>query len=300
MVAPLNDKEVPNGAYYLDALKAGEYEFHFYVVGHEDIHTPTFKLSVKEAISAETYKENLVGKTFERSTGTQEFDLKFTTDTYMELTMPTLSDRVEGGEYVEEGTTTVRINYTISDGRVTITPNTDKASVQIFDSENSLYDSVYAEDIDVSEDFSNVTIQLRMRSDAVNDPYYYSYNLYTFALPADLSDLSGKIFRGEENVFGMNRSTLTVHFVDGQTGTMNMTQNSTGTKFAEFTFKYTFDSVAGLSLSEVTTVSSSIDGLVYKSFSMYDENTIDITFEVPTGFGYSLSSIFRIDLRNAI
>lgn len=300
MVAPLNDKEVPNGAYYLDALKAGEYEFHFYVVGHEDIHTPTFKLTVKEAISAETYKENLVGKTFERSTGTQEFALKFTTDTYMELTMPTSSDRVEGGEYVEEGTTTVRINYTISDGRVTITPNTDKASVQIFDSENSYYDSAYAEDIDVSEDFSNVTIQLRIRSDAVNDPYYYSYNLYTFALPTDLSDLSGKSFSADAQVFGMNNSKLTLNFVDGASGTMTMTQNSTGTKFAEFTFKYTFDSATGLSLSEVTTVSSSIDGLVYKSSSMYDENTIDITFEVPTGFGYSLSSIFRIDLRNAI
>ena len=81
---------------------------------------------------------------------------------------------------------------------------------------------------------------------------------------------------------------------------MTMTQNSTGTKFAEFTFKYTFDPATGLNLSEVTTVSSSIDGLVYKSSSMYDENTIEITFEVPTGFGYSLSSTFRIDLRNAI
>ena len=300
MVAPTNDKKVPNGAYYLDALKAGAYEFYFYVVGHEDIRTSSYQLTVKEPISVETYKENLVGKTYDMSTGTQEYSLKFTTDTYMELTMPTLSDRVEGGEYVEESTTTVRINYTITEGRVTITPSIEDASVQIFSSDNSYFDSVYAEDIEISEDFSSATIQLRMRSDAGNDPYYYNYNVYTFALPADLSDLSGKTFRGESQVFGMNMSTLTLNFVDGVTGTMSITQNSTGTKFADFTFKYSYDPASGLNFSEVTVVSSTIDGLTYRSSSMYDENTIDITFEVPTGFGYSMDSTFRIDLRNAI
>ena len=93
-----------------------------------------------------------------------EYSLKFENETTMVLTMPTVSgDREEGDTPSESGEVSVNIKYQISDGRVTVLSDAADGVNQIFNSNDSYYESVYAGDIDISEDYRNVTLQLRLR-----------------------------------------------------------------------------------------------------------------------------------------
>ena len=296
------DKEVPEGAYTIEALKAGTYTFYFYIVGHEnEFKTETFTLEVLEPISADEYKANLIGKTYEYSTGTMEYSLKFENETTMVLTMPTASgDREEGDTPSESGEVSVNIKYQISAGRVTILSDAAGGVNQIFNSNDSYYESVYAGDIDISDDYRNVTLQLRSRSDAINDPYNYNYNSVTFTLPADTSDLAGNSYSAETYVTGVgSMSTLTLTFAD-TTGTFELRNNTTSSLVCSYSFEYSVDAATGaVVLSNVTLVESTIKDIEFVSASM-SNNILSVVLKVPTNFGYSLEHRFDLDLRNPL
>ena len=87
----------------------------------DEFRTATFTLVVQEPISAEEYKENLIGKTYEYNLSMGVVSLTFTSDSIMTMTMPTTSDDREDGDNPNEaGVTTVNIRYQITDGRVTV------------------------------------------------------------------------------------------------------------------------------------------------------------------------------------
>lgn len=296
------DKEVPTGAYTIEALKTGTYTFYFYIVGHEnEFKTETFTLEVLEPISVDEYKANLIGKTYEYSTGTMEYSLKFENETTMVLTMPTVSgDREEGETPSESGEVSVNIKYQISTGRVTVLSDAADGVNQIFNSNDSYYESVYAGDIDISDDYRNVTLQLRLRSDAINDPHNYNYNSVTFTLPADTSDFAGNSYSAETYVTGVgSMSTLTLTFAD-TTGTFELRNNTTSSLVCSYSFEYSVDAATGaVVLSNVTLVESTIEDIEFVSASM-SNNILSVVLKVPTNFGYSLDHRFDLDLRNPL
>ena len=298
------DKEVPEGAYTIEALKAGTYTFYFYIVGHEnEFKTETFTLKVLEPISVDEYKANLIGKTYEYSTGTMEYSLKFENETTMVLTMPTVSgDREEGDTPSESGEVSVNIKYQISAGRVTVLSDAAGGVNQIFNSNDSYYESVYAGDIDISEDYRNVTLQLRLRSDAINDPYNYNYNSVTFTLPADTSDLAGNSYKGEEFLNGYgSRCTLTVTFTNDSEGTFVLTNNNNQSVVAEYSFKYTSNvNTNSVELSEVTVTNSTLENLSFASARMGSNDILNISFAVALASGYSYQTTFPVDLKNPL
>ena len=298
------DKEVPEGAYTIEALKAGTYTFYFYIVGHEnEFKTDTFTLKVLEPISADEYKTNLIGKTYEYSTGTMDFALKFENETTMVLTMPTASaDREEGDTPSESGEVSVNIKYQISAGRVTVLSDAAGGVNQIFNSNDSYYESVYGGDIDISDDYRNVTLQLRLRSDASNDPHNYNYNSVTFTLPADTSDLAGNSYKGEEFLNGYgSRCTLTVTFTNDSEGTFVLTNNNNQSVVAEYSFKYTSNAdTNSVELSEVTVTNSTLENLSFASARMGSNDTLNISFTVALASGYSYQTTFSVDLKNPL
>lgn len=293
------DKLVPTGAYTIETFTPGTYNFYFYIVGHEDeFTTATFTLVVQEPISAEEYKENLIGKTYEYNLSMGVVSLTFTSDSIMTMTMPTTSDNREDGENPDEaGVATVNIRYQITDGRVTVLTDQGKVN-QIFNSTNSYFESIYGGDIEISDDYRSVNLMLRTRSDAVKDQEInYNYNQITFALKADASTIVGNKYAGSE-FFNADygRATLTIYFGDKNTGSFEIVSNNTQELIAEFSFSYTFDSESNeVELTDVTLVSSLIDGLKFSSARTGSNNVLNITLSIPTEHG-SLPVTIGVDL----
>ena len=293
------DKLVPTGAYTIETFTPGTYNFYFYIVGHEDkFTTKPFTLVVQEPISAEEYKENLIGKTYEYNLSMGVVSLTFTSDSIMTMTMPTTSgDREDGDNPDEAGEATVNIRYQITDGRVTALTDQGKVN-QIFNSTNSYFESIYGGDIEISDDYRSVNLMLRTRSDAAKDQELnYNYNQITFALKADASTIVGNKYAGSE-FFNADygRATLTIYFGDKNTGSFEIVSNNTQELIAEFSFSYTFDSESNeVELTDVTLVSSLIDGLKFSSARTGSNNVLNITLSIPTEHG-SLPVTIGVDL----
>ena len=293
------DKLVPTGAYTIETFTPGTYNFYFYIVGHEnEFRTKPFTLVVQEPISAEEYKENLIGKTYEYKLSNSVISLTFTSDSIMTMTMPTTSgDREEGDNPDEAGVATVNIRYQITDGRVTALTDQGKVN-QIFNSTNSYFESIYGGDIEISDDYRSVNLMLRTRSDAAKDQEFnYNYNQITFALKADTSTIVGNKYAGSE-FFNADygRATLTIYFGDKNTGSFEIVSNNTQELIAEFSFSYTFDSESNeVELTDVTLVSSLIDGLKFSSARTGSNNVLNITLSIPTEHG-SLPVTIGVDL----
>lgn len=293
-----SDKSIPSGAYTIEGLTPGNYEFYFFVEGYETIKTENFTLTILDPISADTYKENLIGNTYSYMTDTMKYSLYFENDHNIVLTTPNITN--DGGSATES----VNINYQITDGRVSIVPDVIDGETkvnQIFDSETSYFESAYASDLVISEDFSKVTICMRLRSDSEADVYDYHYANYTFSLPANLNELANKSFACESFLLGKSTMTkLVISFNENDQGIMVLTEISTNNVLATLSFNYAYDSAnATLNLSNVNFVNLAIDGLTYLG-SELKENILNISFECPTGFGYSLSTIYKIDLTSPL
>ena len=89
-------------------------------------------------------------------------------------------------------------------------------------------------------------------------------------------------------------------FNENNVGTMILKELSTNDILANLSFSYLYDStLASLEISNVTFVSSSVEGLVYVNSELND-NILRIKFDCPTGFGYSLSTIYTFDLTSPL
>ena len=295
------DKLVPTGAYTIETFTPGTYNFYFYIVGHEDeFRTATFTLVVQEPISAEEYKKNLIGKTYEYNLSMGVVSLTFTSDSIMTMTMPTTSDgREEGANPDEAGEATVNIRYQITDGRVTVLTDQGKVN-QIFNSTNSYFESIYGGDIEISDDYRSVNLMLRTRSDAVKDQEInYNYNQITFALKADASTIVGNKYAGSSFLYGASgygMSTLTIFFEDQKSGSFEIVSNSTQQVAAKFSFDYTVDLESKeVKMTNVVLKSAQVTGITFKSARMGSNNMLNITVSIPNGSG-SLDTTFGVDL----
>ena len=300
------DKLVPTGAYTIETFTPGTYNFYFYIVGHEDeFRTATFTLVVQEPISAEEYKENLIGKTYEYNLSMGVVSLTFTSDSIMTMTMPTTSgDREDGDNPDDADEATVNIRYQITDGRVTVLTDQGKVN-QIFNSTNSYFESIYGGDIEISEDYRSVNLMLRTRSDAAQDQELnYNYNQINFALRADVSNITGNKYAGSSFLtvapsYGM--STLTIFFEKEDSGSFEIVSNATQEVVAKFTFNYTSDVESKeVELSNVVLVSSLIDGLILYSARTGSNNILNIEVAVPNEYGTYNRASFGIDLTNPL
>ncbi len=295
------DKLVPTGAYTIETFTPGIYNFYFYIVGHEnEFGTKPFTLVVQEPISAEEYKKNLIGKTYEYKLSKSVISLTFTSDSIMTMTMPTSSDdREEGDNPDEAGEATVNIRYQITDGRVTVLTDQGKVN-QIFNSTNSYFESIYGGDIEISDDYGSVNLMLRTRSDAAKDQHNYNYNQITFALKADTSTIVGNKYAGSGFLtvapsYGM--STLTIYFESKDTGSFEIVSNGTQQLVAKFTFSYTVDTESNeVELSDVTLVSSLIDNLTFYSARTGSNYVLNIEVAVPNEYGSFNRASFGVDL----
>ena len=295
------DKLVPTGAYTIETFTPGTYNFYFYIVGHEDeFRTATFTLVVQEPISAEEYKENLIGKTYEYNLSMGVVSLTFTSDSIMTMTMPTTSDdREEGDNPDEAGEATVNIRYQITDGRVTVLTDQGKVN-QIFNSTNSYFESIYGGDIEISDDYRSVNLMLRTRSDAAQDQVLnYNYNQITFALKADTSTIVGNKYAGSSflsGASGYGMSTLTIFFEDQKSGSFEIVSNSTQQVAAKFSFDYTIDLESNeVEMTNVVLKSAQVTGITFKSARMGSNNMLNITVSIPNEYG-SLDTTFGVDL----
>ena len=295
------DKLVPTGAYTIETFTPGTYNFYFYIVGHEDeFTTATFTLVVQEPISAEEYKENLIGKTYEYNLSMGVVSLTFTSDSIMTMTMPTTSDDREDGDNPDEaGEATVNIRYQITDGRVTVLTDQGKVN-QIFNSTNSYFESIYGGDIEISDDYRSVNLMLRTRSDAAQDQVLnYNYNQITFALKADASTIVGNKYAGSSFLYGASgygMSTLTISFEDQKSGSFEIVSNSTKQVAAKFSFDYTVDLESKeVEITNVVLKSAQVTGITFKSARMGSNNMLNITVSIPNGSG-SLDTTFGVDL----
>ena len=299
------DKLVPTGAYTIETFTPGTYNFYFYIVGHEDeFKTKPFTLVVQEPISAEEYKENLIGKTYEYNLSMGVVSLTFTSDSIMTMTMPTSSDgREEGDNPDEAGEATVNIRYQITDGRVTVLTDQGKVN-QIFNSTNSYFESIYGGDIEISDDYRSVNLMLRARSEAAQDQELnYNYNQITFALKADASTIVGNKYAGSSFLYGASgygMSTLTIFFEGQKSGSFEIVSNSTQQAAAKFSFDYTVDLESNeVEMTNVVLESAQVTGIKFKSARMGSNNMLNITVSIPTEFG-SLDTTFGVDLSNPL
>lgn len=328
------DKGNPSGSYSIIGNEVGTYKFKFKVKSriervfneetnqYEDHEVPyegdpivteeTYTLTVTEPISADEVYENIVGKTYEYNSSTSSYTLEITSESKMKLTMPTVDIREEGSEVTETKNVTVDIDYEIDkEGKLRAIP--DRAAtgeelnaIQVFDSDHSYFESISDEEILINESYSEISLPLRLRSDAGFDPTNYNYNYVTFSLPVELDGFAGNSYKGEAFLSGvMSMSTAIVEFTDESNGEVTVTKNSDGAKILEVGFTYSiinegteYETYNFVILDNAT--GTEAEKLTIKSMTLsYDKASLSINFEYPGEYA-SFTSTISVDMTNPL
>lgn len=328
------DKGNPSGSYSIIGNEVGTYKFKFKVKSriervfneeanqYEDHEVPyegdpivteeIYTLTVTEPISSDEIYENIVGKTYEYNSSTSSYTLEVFDETTMKLTMPTVDIREEGSEATETKNVTVDIDYEIDkEGKLRAIP--DRAAtgeelnaIQVFDSDNSYFESISDEEILINDSYSEISLPLRLRSDAGKDKTNYNYNYVTFSLPVKLDGFAGNSYKGEAFLSGvMSMSTAIVEFTDESNGKVTVTKNSDGTKMLEVGFTYSIinegteyetynfviqDNATGTEAEKLTIKSMALS---------YDKASLSIDFEYPGEYS-SFTSRISVDMTNPL
>lgn len=328
------DKGNPTGSYSIIGNEVGTYKFKFKVKSRiervfneetkqfEDHEVPyegdpivteeIYTLTVTEPISSDEIYENIVGKTYEYNSSTISYTLEVTSESKMKLTMPTVDIREEGSEATETENVTVDIDYEIDkEGKLRAIP--DRAAtveelnaIQVFDSDNSYFESISDEEILINDSCSEISLPLRLRSDAGNDPKNYNYNYVTFSLPVELDGFAGNSYKGEEFISGFgSKAIATVEFTDNRNGKVTITKYGTDEVILEVGFTYSiknegteYETYNFVILNNAT--GTEAEKLTIKSMNLsYDKASLSINFEYP-GKDVSLPSTIRVDMTNPL
>lgn len=329
------DKGIPSGSYSIIGNEVGTYKFKFKVKSRierelneetnqfEDHEVPyegvpivteeTYTLTVTNPISSDEIYDNIVGKTYEYNSSTISYTLEITSESIMKLTMPTVDIREDGAEATETENVTVDIDYKIDEeGKLRAKPDraataNELNAIQVFDSDNSFFESISDEEILINDSCSEISLPLRLRSDAGNDPKNYNYNYVTFSLPVELDGFAGNSYKGEEFISGFgSKAIATVEFTDESNGKVTITKYGTdevilevgftysikneGTEYETYNFVILDDSATGTEAEKLT-----IKGMTLS----YDKASLSIDFEYPSEFG-SLPSTIRVDMTNPL
>lgn len=329
------DKGNPTGSYSIIGNEVGTYKFKFKVKSriervfneekeqYEDHEVPyegdpivteeIYTLTVTEPISSDEIYENIVGKTYEYNSSTISYTLEVTSESKMKLTMPTVDIREEGSEATETENVTVDIDYEIDkEGKLRAIP--DRAAtveelnaIQVFDSDNSYFESISDEEILINESYSEISLPLRLRSDAGNDPKNYNYNYVTFSLPVELDGFAGKSYKGEEFISGFgSKAIATVEFTDNRNGKVTITKYETDEVILEVGFVYSVINED----TEYKTYSFELHGeatgtevenlAITKMELRYENTSLYITVEYQSESGSVLSTNINVDMKNPV
>lgn len=329
------DKGIPAGSYSIIGNEVGTYKFKFKVKSrierefneetnqYEDHEVPyegdpivteeTYTLTVTNPISSDEIYDNIVGKTYEYNSSTSSYTLEITSESKMKLTMPTVDIREDGAEVTETENVTVDIDYEIDEeGKLRAIPDraatgNELNAIQVFDSDNSYFESISDEEILINDSCSEISLPLRLRSDAGKDSINYNYNYVTFSLPVELNGFVGNSYKGEEFISGFgSKAIATVEFTDESNGKVTITKYGTdevilevgftysiineGTEYETYNFVILDDSATGTEAEKLT-----IKGMTLS----YDKASLSIDFEYPSEFG-SLPSTIRVDMTNPL
>ena len=230
----------------------------------------------------------------------------------MKLTMPTVDIREDGAEATETENVTVDIDYEIDEeGKLRAIPDraatgNELNAIQVFDSDNSYFESISDEEILINDSCSEISLPLRLRSDAVKDSINYNYNYVTFSLPVELDGFAGNSYKGEAFLSGVySMSTATVEFTDESNGKVTVTKNTDGAKLLEVGFTYSIKNEG----TEYETYNFVISGtatgteagkLTIKGMTLsYDKASLSIDFEYP-GENGPLPSRISVDMTNPL
>lgn len=333
------DKVIAPGSYSIIGNKVGTYKFKFKVTervvsgvdesglpteelveyeGDPIITEETYTLTVTEPISADEVYENIVGKTYEYNSSTSSYTLEITSESKMKLTMPTVDIRDEGAEASGTENVTVDIDYEIDEeGKIRAIP--DRAAtgeelnaIQVFDSDNSYFESISDEEILINESYSEISLPLRLRSDAGFDKTNYNYNYVTFSLPVELDGFAGNSYKGEAFLSGvMSMSTAIVEFTDESNGKVTVTKNSDEAKVPKipilevgFTYSIINEGTEYETYNFViqdNATGTEAEKLTIKSMTLsYDKTSLSINFEYPDDKYGLLTSTISVDMTNPV
>ena len=333
------DKGNPSGSYSIIGNEVGTYKFKFKVKSRiervfneetkqfEDHEVPyegdpivteeIYTLTVTEPISADEVYENIVGKTYEYNSSTSSYTLEITSESKMKLTMPTVDIRDEGAEASGTENVTVDIDYEIDkEGKLRAIP--DRAAtgeelnaIQVFDSDNSYFESISDEEILINESYSEISLPLRLRSDAGYDPTNYNYNYVTFSLPVELDGFAGNSYKGEAFLSGVkSMATAIVEFTDESNGKVTVTKNSDEAKVPKipilevgFTYSIINEGTEYETYNFViqdNATGTEAEKLTIKSMALsYDKASLSIDFEYPGEYS-SFTSRISVDMTNPL
>ena len=329
------DKGIPAGSYSIIGNEVGTYKFKFKVKSRierelneetnqfEDHEVPyegdpiiteeIYTLEVTDPISSDEIYDNIVGKTYEYNSSTSSYTLEITSESKMKLTMPTVDIREEGAEATETENVTVDIDYKIDEeGKLRAIPDraatgNELNAIQVFDSDNSLYESISDEEILINESYSEISLSLRLRSNAGKDPFNYNYNYVTFSLPIELDGFAGNSYKGEEFISGFgSKAIATVEFTDESNGKVTITKYGTDEVILEVGFTYSiknegteYETYNFIILDDSAT-GTEAEKLTIKSMTLsYDKASLSINFEYSSEFG-PLPSTISVDMTNPL
>ena len=330
------DKGNPSGSYSIIGNEVGTYKFKFKVKSriervfneeknqYEDHEVPyeggpivteeIYTLTVTEPISSDEIYENIVGKTYEYNSSTSSYTLEVFDERTMKLTMPTVDIRKEGSETTETENVTVDIDYEIDkEGKLRAIP--DRAAtgeelnaIQVFDSDNSYFESISDEEILINDSCSEISLPLRLRSDAGNDKTNYNYNYVTFSLPVELDGFAGHSYKGEAFLGGVkSMATAIVEFTDESNGKVTVTKNSDEAKIPILEVGFTYSIIGEGTKYETynfviqdNATGTEAEKLTIKSMALsYDKASLSIDFEYPGEYG-SVTSRISVDMKNPV
>lgn len=329
------DKGNPSGSYSIIGNEVGTYKFKFKVKSriervfneeanqyedHEVLYEgdpivteEIYTLTVTEPISSDEIYDNIVGKTYEYNSSTSSYTLEVFDERTMKLTMPTVDIRDEGAEASGTENVTVDIDYEIDkEGKLRALP--DRAAtgeelnaIQVFDSDNSYFESISDEEILINESYSEISLPLRLRSDAGYDPTNYNYNYVTFSLPVELDGFAGNSYKGEEFISGFgSKAIATVEFTDNRNGKVTITKYETDEVILEVGFVYSvinedteYKTYSFELHGEAT--GTEVENLAIRKMELRYENTsLYITVEYQSESGSVLSTNINVDMTNPL
>ena len=166
-------------------------------------------------------------------------------------------------------------------------------AIQVFASDNSYFESISDEEILINESYSEISLPLRLRSDAGYDPTNYNYNYVTFSLQEFISGFGSK-------------AIATVEFTDNRNGKVTITKYETDEVILEVGFVYSvinedteYKTYSFELHGEAT--GTEVENLAIRKMELRYENTsLYVTVEYQTESGSVLSTNINVDMTNPL
>lgn len=264
--------------YAIKANKAGTYTFKIGVEGSDVTTANTYSVVVKEPVSNEELKKNLIysKNRYVYTTGSNSFSLEFTDEKQITFTQ---NNSVDNSSIVS------KIDYRFENGNIAVDEQTLATGT---------YFNYVKGDFLYDESFDSIKVYLVIKDDSTAK----NYQSYTFQKYVDKSDpmayLPGKTFNVQQNYklgqdFANYNNTL-AFAQSGNNATLTIKNAKTSSTEATITFDYSYDSNnKNLILSNVQSSNAKIG--ISEMNPYWDGNSLTIKLSVEGQQSYELPQI---------